>query len=100
MSEIKYGQFQVILEDFVRVTEAEDTRITESGDTRITSGTSNNKGESSLVAQSTRIPFNSNTYVNINNIWKLIVIKVKHDGVWKTPTNIYVNQSNFWKRVN
>lgn len=96
---IQYGQFELVSEVQIRITEASDTRITEAGDTRITNDAIGNAAESSMVADPLLIPLASGAYVKVSGVWKLFVPYVKHSGTWQQPNAIYKKISGNWKRI-
>ncbi|CAB4144003.1 hypothetical protein UFOVP454_7 [uncultured Caudovirales phage] len=96
---ITYAQVEANVEVLTRETEAGDTRITEAGDTRITAEQLSNTIEGSLVANATKIPYNSITYIKVSGVWKVATLYVKHQGTWKNPDAIYKKQSGIWKRA-
>lgn len=96
---INYAQVEGTVETLTRITEAGDTRITEAGDTRVTADQLSNMVEGSLVANATKIPYNSTTYIKVSGVWKVATLYVKHQGTWKNPDAIYKKQSGIWKRA-
>lgn len=96
---IHIGEFRNIVEDSIRVTEDVNTRITESGDIRITVGVQGNSGISTLIVNSTLIPFVTGMFVKYLTNWKLSTAYVKYNSSWVLPENIYINQNGNWKRV-
>jgi hypothetical protein len=96
---INFAQVEGTVETLTRITEGSDTRITEAGDTRITGDQLSNMIEGSLVANATKIPYNSTTYIKVSGVWKVAILYVKHAGTWKHPEAIYKKQSGIWKRA-
>ncbi len=96
---IQYAQFESIVEELIRITEASDTRITEAGDTRITNDAVSNVVVASMVANPLLIPLASEPYVKVSGVWKLFVPYVKYNGVWQQPNAIYKKISGNWKRI-
>jgi hypothetical protein len=96
---INFAQMESTTVSLDRITEAGDTRITEAGDIRITGDATPNTAEGSLVANATKIPYNSTTYIKVSGIWKIATLYVKHSGTWKIPEAIYKKQSGIWKRA-
>lgn len=96
---INYAQVEESIETLTRVTENGDTRITEAGDTRITGEQLSNMIEGSLIANATKIFYNSTAYIKVNGVWKVAILYVKHAGTWKNPDAIYKKQSGNWKRA-
>lgn len=96
---INFAQVEGNVETLTRITEGSDTRITEAGDTRITGEQLSNTIEGSLVANATKIPYNSTTYIKVSGVWKVATLYVKHAGTWKNPDAIYKKQSGIWKRA-
>lgn len=95
---IQYAQFESVLEEVTRITEASDTRITENGDTRITNNIAVNAGESSIVAEGTVIPYAQEAYYYYQGAWKPLEIFVKWNGNWTTNFIMYKNINGIWKR--
>lgn len=62
-------------------------------------GFSNLTIENLLTANSTLIPFSSELYVKVDDIWRLVPAYVKHNGTWKEPDQIFKHIDNQWKRV-
>jgi hypothetical protein len=96
---INFAQVEGNVETLTRITEGSDTRITEAGDTRITADQLSNMIDSSLVANATKISYNSTTYIKVSGVWKVATLYVKHAGTWKNPDAIYKKQSGIWKRA-
>jgi hypothetical protein len=90
----------VILDSLDRLTESGDIRITESGDIRITYSFDPEVSRGTLVSEATRVLFESETYLNVEDVWKLSYPWVKYEGEWQQPIAMYKNVSGIWKRVN
>lgn len=93
------GQVIAGVLEFTRITENGDTRITEIGDTRITEPTTYNLIITTLLAEATKIPFNSVIYAKYNGEWKVATCYVKYGGNWVEPDTSYRYPTDGWKRV-
>lgn len=96
---IQYAQFDAVLAERTRITEASDTRITEAGDIRITNSQITNQASGTLVASATVIKLESDLYVKDNGLWKTVIPYVNYLGTWQVPNAIYKKVSGNWKRV-
>jgi hypothetical protein len=90
----------VILDSLDRSTESGDIRITESGDVRITYSFDPEVSRGNLISEATIVPFESETYLNVEDVWKLSYPWVKYEGEWQQPVAMYKNVIGSWKRVN